>query len=76
MASAGHEWIFISYRGDDTAAEAEWMAAQLRHRISGGAVFFDKDRIEFGQDFARLLAGRVEAARIVLVMIGPDWLAC
>lgn len=76
MASARHEWIFISYRRDDTAAEAEWLAVQLRNRFSDGAVFFDKDRIEFGQDFARLLAGRVKAARIVLVMIGPDWLTC
>lgn len=48
MASARQEWIFISYRRDDTAAEAEWLAAQLRNRFSDGAVFFDKDRIEFG----------------------------
>ena len=75
MASAANEWIFISYRRDDTAAQATWLADQLRQRFSGGAVFLDQHGIDWGLDFDTVLAHRVNAALAVLVLIGPQWLA-
>lgn len=75
MASAANEWIFISYRRDDTAAQAIWLAKQLRQRFSGGAVFLDQQGIDWGVDFDKVLAHRVDAALVVLVLIGPKWLA-
>lgn len=75
MASAANEWIFISYRRDDTATQAHWLAGQLRHRFSGGAVFLDQHGIDWGLDFDKVLAHRVNAALAVLVLIGPQWLA-
>ena len=75
MASAANEWIFISYRRDDTAAQAAWLADQLRLRFSGGAVFLDQQGIDWGVDFDKVLAHRVNAALVVLVLIGPKWLS-
>ena len=75
MASAANEWIFISYRRDDTAAQATWLADQLRQRFSGGAVFLDQQGIDWGVDFDKVLAHRVNSALVVLVLIGPKWLS-
>lgn len=74
MASAANEWIFISYRRDDTATHAHCLAGQLRQRFSGGAVFLDQHGIDWGLDFDKVLAHRVNAALVVLVLIGPQWL--
>ena len=75
MASAANEWIFISYRRDDTAAQAIWLADRLRQRFSGGAVFLDQQGIDWGLDFDKVLAHRVNSALVVLVLIGPKWLS-
>jgi hypothetical protein len=38
-------------------------------------VFFDIDSIELGQDFRTVIASTLESCDVVLVLIGPTWLA-
>ncbi len=67
--------IFISYRRADAGGHAQ----TLHHRLAGwfddGAeLFFDGLNIDSGQDFPQRLQQAVDAASVVLVLIGPDWL--
>jgi len=66
--------IFISYRRADTGGHAGRLFDRLRHWFDDGEVLFDLDGIDAGQDFPARLDGAVRAARVVLVVIGPDWL--
>ncbi len=66
--------IFISYR----RADAQGHAQNLRHRLAGWfddtrELFFDAQHIDSGADFPQRLADGVDAAAVVLVLIGPDW---
>ncbi len=67
--------IFISYR----RADAQGHAQHLHHRLAGwfddaSELFFDAQHIDSGDDFPQRLAAGVDAAAVVLVLIGPGWL--
>lgn len=67
--------IFISYRRADAAGHAQ----NLHDRLSGWfdaekELFFDGANIDSGQDFPQRLTDAVDAAAVVLVLIGPGWL--
>ena len=38
-------------------------------------LFYDQDGIDIGDDFPQRIATAIDAAAVVLVLIGPDWLA-
>lgn len=66
--------IFVSYRRDDSSANAgrlfDWLARQFgRERI-----FLDTDKIASGADFPRVLEERLAASDVLLAVIGPQWL--
>jgi hypothetical protein len=68
--------IFISYRRSDAGGYAQ----NLHHRLAGWfneqtELFFDIGSIDSGQDFPQRLADEIDRAAVVLVLIGPDWLA-
>ena len=66
--------IFISYRREDSAAHALNIAQDLERAFCGRSVFIDIDRIRPGQPFAAVLETYLAASRVMLVIIGPNWL--
>ena len=66
--------VFISYRRNDAAAEAASIASQLRAWFGETAIFFDTSSIEAGAQWPDAIERALEATRVVLALIGPDWL--
>ena len=71
-AAAG---VFISYRRQ----EADWLAAWLHDRLVAhfgeARVFLDIDWIKPGVDFMQVIAQAIARSRVLLVIIGRQWLA-
>jgi hypothetical protein len=65
--------IFISYRRDDSAAEALAIASALRSAHGAEGIFLDSASIEPGTSWPAELEKALRGARTVLVVIGPDW---
>lgn len=66
--------IFISYRRIDT----NWAAVSLKNHIArhlpGAPVFMDIETVEPGHDFVEAINANVDQCRILLAVIGPNWL--
>ena len=67
------EKIFISYRRDDTAANALGIEQYLERQFGHNNVFIDVD-LRAGLNFPAVLEQRLAQCRIMLVLIGPGWL--
>ena len=67
--------IFISYRRDDAGGHAGRIFDRLRGGFGDQYVFFDQDDIEPGDHFPDRIEAAIRPAPVVLVVIGPDWLA-
>jgi len=67
--------IFLSYRRSDSEAETRNIYERLR---SAGHtdVFMDRSEIKPGQAWPERIASQLEAADIVIAVIGPSWLTC
>ena len=66
--------VFIGYRRDDAAAEAARIASQLRAWFGETTVFFDTSSIEVGAQWPDAIERALETTRVMLALIGPDWL--
>ena len=66
--------IFISYRRSDSAGHAGRLHDRLAHWFDRGELFYDTADIQPGDSFPQRLVDGVAQAKIVLVLIGPDWL--
>jgi CHASE2 domain-containing sensor protein len=62
--------VFISYRRDDSAANARLIRNELSPHFD---VFMDVDDIGWGDDFARVIDEHMARADVVVVVIGPHW---
>jgi TIR domain len=67
--------IFINYRVDDSQTAAALIDRELAARFGSDQVFLDSRSIPAGSDFVEELLGRVRACSVLLVVIGPRWLA-
>lgn len=67
--------VFLSYRRSDTGGEAGRLADTFQHKLGGSLAFRDVVDIPLGVQFDSMLAKELAAAKIVLVLIGPTWLA-
>ncbi len=67
--------IFISYRRDDTAGYARALNDALAQQFGAEQVFIDVDDISAGQAFDTRIAQAIGQAQVLLVLIGPRWLA-
>lgn len=67
--------IFISYRRSDAAGHAGHLFDRLAHWFDEGALFYDAQSIEAGDVFPQRLVDGIDGAKVVLVLIGPDWVA-
>ena len=65
--------IFASYRGDDTGGYARGLFDRLNERFPG-RVFLDWEGIELGDDFVAKLESAGKSCRVLLALIGKDWL--
>ena len=67
--------IFISYRRDDTKAEARSIFERLqRGPVGRRRLFMDVDDIERGRDFRAVLDAHLGQCAALLALIGPNWL--
>ncbi|MGA7178505.1 MAG: tetratricopeptide repeat protein [Thiobacillaceae bacterium] len=67
--------IFISYRRADAGGHAGRLFDRLSHWFDADALFYDLDGIDAGDVFPARIEGAIKNAAVVLVLIGPDWLA-
>ena len=67
--------IFISYRRSDAAGHAGRLHDRLAQWFDAGALFFDTEHIRPGEHFPQRLVDGIDAAKVVLVLIGADWLS-
>lgn len=65
--------IFISYRRSDSGGHAGRFWDRLRPYARKGALFYDRGEIVSGAAFPQAISRAVLEARVVLVLIGPDW---
>src|SRR3954471_15996280 len=66
--------IFLNYRREDSKDVAARLHDDLEHALGGGQVFIDLASISPGNPWPQLIRDRLNTARIVLVVIGRDWL--
>jgi CHASE2 domain-containing sensor protein len=72
--SASMPKIFISYRRADSIAYAKLIYRPLVEQFGGDHVFFDIEKIDLGEEFARIIDERVARCDVLLAIIGPKWL--
>ena len=65
--------IFISYRRQDSGANALGISQYLEHEFGGKNVFIDVD-MRAGTKFPVLLEQRLAECKVMLVLVGPEWL--
>jgi hypothetical protein len=73
--AGGRPAVYISYRRDDAAGYAGRLYDGLAQALGANAVFMDVESIEIGVDFRVALSRRVAEANVMLILIGPEWLA-
>ncbi|HSB70729.1 MAG TPA: CHASE2 domain-containing protein [Candidatus Methylomirabilis sp.] len=66
--------IFISYRRDDSIANAGRLFDWLSRQFGRERVFLDTEKIASGDRFAGVLEERLGATDVLLAVIGPKWL--
>ena len=66
--------VFLSYRSRDTRTEAGRLVQDLKRELGEKYVFRDVDDIPPGAEFDIVLKDELSRAKVVLVLIGPEWL--
>lgn len=66
--------IFISYRREDAADVTGRINDRLRQHYGEEAIFTDVDNIPFGVDFRTYLDEEVSQCKVLLAVIGRNWL--
>jgi len=67
--------IFVSYRREDSAANARLLYERLSEKFGASRVFMDVEDIDPGEEWKRRLDAEIERATHVLVLMGPRWLS-
>ena len=66
--------IFISYRRSDTGGYAGRLFDRLQYWYAAEEIFYDVSSIDFGDDFPKRVERAIRRAKVILAIIGPDWL--
>jgi hypothetical protein len=66
--------IAISYRRDDSLPIAGRLYDRLQAEFGKGNVFMDFDSIPYGVDFRDHIKKMIERSKVLVAMIGPDWI--
>lgn len=64
---------FISYRREDAAGYAGRLRESLERRLGAARVFRDVDTLRPGQDFVQAIEARLVECRVMLAVIGREW---
>jgi TonB family protein len=67
--------IFVSYRRNDSQGEAGRLFDDLVTQFGEQKVFMDVAGIEAGRDFRKAIEESIANCGVLLVIIGPSWLA-
>jgi len=67
--------IFISYRREDSAGHTRSLADHLKMRFGQDSIFKDVDTINPGDDFEREIKQAVGSCKVLIAVIGRDWLS-
>jgi hypothetical protein len=74
VSSEQDRGIFISYRREDTAAQAGRLYDHLSERFGEDLVFMDVEAIAVGTDFTKSVIEAVSGCHVLIVLIGRNWL--
>src|SRR5438309_3022837 len=66
--------IAISYRREDSLPVAGRLYDRLQAEFGKGNVFMDFDSIPYGVDFREHIKKVIERSKLVVALIGPDWM--
>src|SRR6185436_15440168 len=75
LESPAMKGIFISYRRQDAAGHAGRLYDRLASHFGAERVFMDVEGIEPGLDFVDAIERAVGSCEVLIVIIGPGWLA-
>lgn len=67
--------IFVSYRREDAAAEAGWLAHDIAQIFGKGQVFRDVEALRAGERFPEVLDQTLASCGVLIAVIGPTWLS-
>src|SRR5215217_4374613 len=67
------ERVFISYRRDESAGYAGWIADSFDEYFGEDKVFRDIDSLEPGLDFSEAIERALESSEVLLAVIGKHW---
>lgn len=73
MARPATPGIFISYRRDDTRADAGRLCDRLEAHFGDEQVFMDIDDLMPGQKFVDELNRTLDGCDVLIVLMGPGW---
>lgn len=73
MTSTGST-VFISYRATDSGSYGALLYFELARHFGRESVFFDSESIPAGADCVETIRTSLRRARVLLAVIGPDWL--
>ena len=74
MPEAEGGGIFVSYRREQSSDIAGRLSDRLADRFGEEQVFIDVNTIKPGVDFAEEISRAVAACKVLLAVIGPNWL--
>jgi hypothetical protein len=66
--------VFISYRRSDTSDITDRIFDCLRQRLGAESLFMDIDAIDIGVDFRTEISSAVSSCKVLLAVIGTNWL--
>lgn len=66
--------IFINYRHIDCKPLADYLHEVFKTRLPDGSWFLDNGSIAYGKSITEEINTHMEQAKILLVLIGPNWL--
>lgn len=67
--------VFINYRKVDAAFGAAATYELLAERLDKDRIFLDNQSLAPGTDYPGLLRAALESTRVLLVLIGPNWMS-
>ncbi len=73
VSLAGSGGIFISYRREETAAQAGRLYDHLSDHFGEDRVFMDIDSIAIGTDFTKAVIEAISGCNVLLALIGRHW---
>jgi TIR domain-containing protein len=67
--------VFVSYRREDSQHVVPRLCARLDQAFGPRNVFYDERSINTGGDFLGAVGGAIYTSDVILVVIGPQWMA-